>query len=201
MMSTKAVALLCLALFLGEEAAGVCPNDNNLRRGSFTMPAQDPSEPLGPVLLDDFAAGDYVVVGGLVAGKTYTLSTCGSSFDTVLTVYDAVTGAVLGYNDDSCGLQSTVMFISNAGNDVRMVADEFPCEDSGNLLTIRVATSTDSPTPSPTPARTSEPTAAPTQAPTAAPTQAPTIGISEGVQGFFSEAGTGGVVSNAVNGW
>ena len=62
--------------------------------------------------------GEYRLVTGLTAGFTYSFETCGDTdFDTQITLYDNVTGAVLGYNDDFCGLQSKVTFTSN-GNSV-----------------------------------------------------------------------------------
>jgi len=40
------------------------------------------------------------------------METCGSSFDTVLSVHDSPCGSVLACNDDACGLQSRVTFVS-----------------------------------------------------------------------------------------
>ena len=41
-------------------------------------------------------------------------------FDTQITVYDDATGAFIEFNDDFCGLQSKVQFVSN-GNPVRVL--------------------------------------------------------------------------------
>ena len=40
---------------------------------------------------------------------------CGSDFDTVLSVFDGTTGANVGCNDDSCGLQSALTISGTAG--------------------------------------------------------------------------------------
>lgn len=50
------------------------------------------------------------------AGITVDFDTCTSSFDTVLSVYDACGGTELGCDDDTCGLQSEVPGITIAGN-------------------------------------------------------------------------------------
>jgi len=47
------------------------------------------------------------------AGELVTLSLCTSSYDTVLTVYDACDGTVIATNDDFCGTQSQVNFNSD----------------------------------------------------------------------------------------
>jgi len=44
-----------------------------------------------------------------------TVGTCGSSFDTVVTVLDGCGGAELACNDDACGIQSSVCFNITAG--------------------------------------------------------------------------------------
>lgn len=44
----------------------------------------------------------------------HTISLCGSSFDTSLSVYDACGGAELGCNEDVCGLQSELVIELNA---------------------------------------------------------------------------------------
>ncbi|MFK7757464.1 MAG: hypothetical protein AB8B53_11090 [Flavobacteriales bacterium] len=46
-------------------------------------------------------------------GEEVTVSLCGSSFDTILTIFDSCGGTVVSSNDDSCGLQSELTFISD----------------------------------------------------------------------------------------
>ena len=81
--------------------------------------------------------GEYRLVTGLTAGFTYSFETCGDTdFDTQITLYDNVTGAVLGYNDDFCGLQSKVTFTSN-GNSVRVLIDRYFCASQFSCMTLR----------------------------------------------------------------
>jgi hypothetical protein len=64
-------------------------------------------------------AGGSDHIYGFAAPMTagYTISLCGSSFDTVLEVreMDCQTGLSLGCNDDTCGLQSQVSVALTAG--------------------------------------------------------------------------------------
>ena len=81
--------------------------------------------------------GEYRLVTGLTAGFTYSFETCGDTdFDTQITIYDNVTGAVVGYNDDFCGLQSKVTFTSN-GNSVRVLIDRYFCASQFSCMTLR----------------------------------------------------------------
>ena len=47
-----------------------------------------------------------------------------------------VTGAVVGYNDDFCGLQSKATFVSN-GNPVRVLIDRYFCASQSSCMTLR----------------------------------------------------------------
>ncbi len=73
------------------------------------------------------------------AGGQVTISTCGSSFDTVLAVYtgtalDALT--TVASNDDHCGLQSAVNFTANAGNSYLIAIDGFGGVSGDYVLNI-----------------------------------------------------------------
>ena len=82
--------------------------------------------------------GEYRLVNNMVAGSTYSFETCGDSdFDTQITVYDDVTGAFIEFNDDFCGLQSKVQFVSN-GNPVRVLIDRYNCANQSSCMTLRV---------------------------------------------------------------
>ncbi|MCK8481120.1 T9SS type A sorting domain-containing protein [Psychroserpens algicola] len=50
---------------------------------------------------------------GTVVDDNITASLCGSGFDTVITVFDACDGAEVATNDDFCGLQSEVSWLSD----------------------------------------------------------------------------------------
>ncbi len=90
------------------------------------------------VLSTCFYGGEYAYVTGLVAGNTYRFSTCGDTdFDTQITVYESGPGAVLGYNDDGCGAQSTIDFVYAGGTgNVDVLIDQYPCTSNTLCMTL-----------------------------------------------------------------
>ena len=123
---TVAIALISHSTF------AQCPN-NNYQFGTSTAPSiVNQTATLSTCMY----GGEYRLVTGLVAGSQYQFSTCGDSdFDTQITVYDAVTGGYIAYNDDACGLQSTVTFTSN-GNNVRVLIDKYYCSSQSSCMTL-----------------------------------------------------------------
>jgi len=111
-----------------------CPN-NNYQYGSSAAPTACNS----PTTLSTcLYGGEYRYVYNMQAGSQYSFETCGDySFDTQVTVYDAVTGGFVAYNDDYCGLQSKVTFTSN-GNPVRVLIDRYYCGSQSSCMTLRV---------------------------------------------------------------
>jgi subtilisin-like proprotein convertase family protein len=81
-------------------------------------------------------AGEYMRVSGFQAGAVYEWSLCGNNYDTQLTIRNWNTGAVVAYNDDSCGLQSRKTFTSD-GSDLRVQVNEWPCDWNFTLTTHR----------------------------------------------------------------
>ena len=99
-----------------------CVNDN-----AFGLDAT-PGCP-GTMTVTGVNGGSYYTVN-VVAGNTYTFSTCGNTaFDTQITVLDGAT--VLGYNDDDCGLQSTVTWVATFTGTIDVLVDEFNCSNTG----------------------------------------------------------------------
>lgn len=66
----------------------------------------------------------YTIVGD---GDVFTLSLCGSSYDTKLSVYTGTCGALVCQtgNDDFCSLQSQVEFLSTPGTTYRILVHGF----------------------------------------------------------------------------
>lgn len=62
------------------------------------------------------------------AGCTYSVSTCGGGWDTVLTIFDP-NQQVAAFNDDApgCGLQSFVTFTADVSGDYIIQVNAFPC--------------------------------------------------------------------------
>ncbi len=72
-------------------------------------------------------------------GSAVTLSTCtGTSYDSKLTVYSGSCGALacVGGNDDTCGLQSEVSFVSSVGTDYLILVHGFSASEGDFDLTM-----------------------------------------------------------------
>jgi hypothetical protein len=82
--------------------------------------------------------GEYVTVN-VQAGNIYTFSTCGSTaFDSEITLYNAIGTVVLGYNDDACGLQSTLNWTATYTGQVQVLVDRFGCLSQQSCMNLNV---------------------------------------------------------------
>lgn len=97
-----------------------CANNNTLYNVNAT-----PACP-GSITVGCVWGGEYVLVN-VVAGNTYTFSTCGAPFDTQITLYNNTGGGSLGYNDDGCGLQSTITWTATFTGQLRVLVDQYNC--------------------------------------------------------------------------
>lgn len=85
--------------------------------------------------------GEYAVYN-VTAGETYTWTTCGdASFDTQLTLW---TGASCGtgflaYNDDDCGLQSTITWTATFTGTVNLLVSSYNCVNQSTCMTVQWA--------------------------------------------------------------
>lgn len=115
---------------------GQCPNSATLVPGDLTPPG------VGLSTSQSYGAGQYVLAF-VATGNSYTISTCGSSaYDTQLTVYDDASGSFLGYNDDFCGLQSTVNFTATTCGWIRVILMQYSCNASGLVATVTMTQNT-----------------------------------------------------------
>ncbi|MFM2016393.1 MAG: hypothetical protein RL007_49 [Bacteroidota bacterium] len=132
-------AVLVALIFCGFSIAKVnaqCANDNVLTAGNLTPPGVALST------TQNFQCGQYVVAQ-VVSGANYTVATCSnSSFDSQITVYDDVTGAFIAYNDDGCGVLSTVSFTATNCNTVRILLDQYFCTTSTSSLDVTMTMNT-----------------------------------------------------------
>ncbi|HHZ65900.1 MAG TPA: hypothetical protein EYN51_10485, partial [Flavobacteriales bacterium] len=139
------IALLFSFLFCSGQINAQCPN-NNVQYGSSSAPTT-----VGVTVILSYClyGGEYRYVYNMQAGSVYSFETCGDySFDTQLSVYDAVTGAAVAYNDDYCGLQSKVQFTSN-GNPVRVLIDRWPCGNQSSCMWLKATRVTGAPAVNP----------------------------------------------------
>lgn len=95
--------------------------------------------------------GEYVLVN-VVAGNTYTFSTCGgATWDTQITVFNNANGTLVGYNDDGCGLQSTVTWTATFTGTLRVLVTQFNCNANTTCSTLTITCAGGGPPPPPPP--------------------------------------------------
>jgi gliding motility-associated-like protein len=125
----KKLFTLFLFIVLTTAAIAQCGNGSTLVAGNLTPPGVGQSKSF------TFNSGQYVLAY-VQGGANYQVTTCGGStgggpvYDTQLTVYADATGAFLGYNDDACGLQSTVNFTPSFCGFVRVLLHQYSCNGS-----------------------------------------------------------------------
>ena len=127
---TALAVMLCFAL----NSQAQCSNSNT-QYGSSNAPT---SVGVLTTLTSCLYGGEYRLVSNMQAGSQYSFETCGDTdFDTQITIYDALTGAFITYNDDYCGTQSKVSFVSN-GNPVRVLINKYYCNTQSSCMTLKV---------------------------------------------------------------
>ena len=83
--------------------------------------------------------GEYREMTGLQAGSTYRFETCGDTdFDTQITIFPAGGGASVAFNDDFCGVQSSVDFTPSTTGDYDVQINQFDCTTNSTCMTLWV---------------------------------------------------------------
>ena len=130
---TKISLFVAATLFSVQLNYAQCPNNNTQYLTSNAPTVVGSTVTLSTCMY----GGEYRLVNNLQAGYVYSFETCGDTdFDTQMTIYDNSTGALVGYNDDFCGLQSKVQFTSN-GNSVRVLIDRYNCANQSSCMTLK----------------------------------------------------------------
>ncbi|MCB0793740.1 MAG: hypothetical protein KDB88_03300 [Flavobacteriales bacterium] len=120
------------------DGSGQCANNNTL-----TGTAVTPNCP-GTTTVTCVQGGQYALIN-VVAGNTYTFSTCGAGFDTQITLYNNTGGGALGYNDDACGLQSTVTWVATFTGQLRVLVDLYNCLTNTTCAPVQITCATPPP--------------------------------------------------------
>ncbi len=81
--------------------------------------------------------GDYFLMN-VISGNTYIVATCGGTWDSQITIYNDATQVQVGYNDDGCGLQSTVQFVAGFTGVVRVLVNQYNCTTNSTCITTNV---------------------------------------------------------------
>ncbi|MDG2246346.1 MAG: choice-of-anchor L domain-containing protein [Flavobacteriales bacterium] len=119
-MRTSTYLVFVLALLSAFSMSGQC-GYGGLNYGDVT-----PTVPGQTVELLNFAWGGDQFTLQATAGCTYTISTCGTTWDTQLTLFDPAL-AVEAYNDDFCGLQSTITFTASQTGAYTIQLNQYFC--------------------------------------------------------------------------
>lgn len=123
--------LLVLVGVLPLLSLGQCANDNVLTGAAVTPNCS------GNTSVPCVQGGQYALIN-VVAGNTYTFSTCGASFDTQITLYNNTGGGSIGYNDDGCGLQSTITWTATFTGQLRVLVDLYSCLNNTTCSTLNI---------------------------------------------------------------
>ena len=119
----KVLAVAVIGTVVGTQLAmAQCANNNLASIDGLVQPTCP-----GSMVMPCMASGQYALVA-VQTGYLYTFSTCGGTgWDTQITIYNNAGGALVEYNDDACGVQSSVIWTATFTGAVRVVLDEYPC--------------------------------------------------------------------------
>ncbi len=132
-------AFLGLALSFGPQGYSQCANNNVLYNVNAT-----PGCP-GSINVACLWGGEYVLVN-VIAGNTYTFSTCGgATWDTQITLYNNAGGGSLGFNDDACGLQSSLTWVATFTGQLRVLLDRYNCANQNTCANLNIQCSSAAP--------------------------------------------------------
>ncbi len=119
----KKFLILILSLFSLTEISAQCAAGPT---GSAGNPPTCPG-----TSTNNYSAGEQHCFTAL-AGNTYTIETCGNTTnDTQITLFDSG-GTSIGYNDDGCGLQSSVSYTPTVDETICFQAESYFCDGTGS---------------------------------------------------------------------
>ena len=86
--------------------------------------------------------GEYAAYN-VTSGETYTWTTCGDSdFDTQLSLWNTAHSVSYAYNDDNCGVQSTITWVATFTGTVDVLVSEYNCISNSTCMTVQWACTT-----------------------------------------------------------
>ncbi len=127
------VLIIPVALLGARSASAQCTNNNVPIAGGAITP-NCPGTTVVPCVM----GGQYALLN-VTAGNTYTFSTCGgATWDTQITLFNNAGGPALGYNDDACGLQSSVTWVATFTGGLRVLLDQYPCVSNSTCAVLTI---------------------------------------------------------------
>lgn len=81
----------------------------------------------------------------VISGNIYTFSTCvGTTWDSQITLYDNFS-TFFGYNDDACGLQSSLSWTATFTGQIRVLVDQYSCTNNVTCAQLNITCASPSP--------------------------------------------------------
>lgn len=138
----RSIVLSAVLLLASSTAQGQCPDDNTLQGSALNIPCPGQYSPTPCV-----RGGRYLLLN-VVSGRTYTVATCGTNlFDTFITLRNNSGGAVMAFNDDACGTQSSVTWTATYTGQLRVLIDQSStCNATSPCTPVYISCSTTAPT-------------------------------------------------------
>lgn len=128
---------LLIAAAFAAIASGQCTNNNVLTGAAVT-----PICP-GTTNVPCVQGGQYALIN-VVAGNTYTFSTCAATWDTQITLFNNAGGGSIGFNDDACGffgLQSSITWTATFTGQLRVLIDLYNCLNNTTCAPLSITCS------------------------------------------------------------
>lgn len=129
------LGLMFLSSLFPYDANAQCANDN------VFWADLTPTTVGVPVSNAGIWGGEYVTTT-VCQGASYTFQTCGSTWDTAITLYNNAGGAALAFNDDGCGLQSSITWTATFTGVVRVLVDFWTCTNYNGAALLTVTQNT-----------------------------------------------------------
>ena len=138
------ITILILNLFIGD-VFSQCSNF-----GSQFPSATQSTTSNSLVTVSTCVFGSEWSAYSVTSGQTYTWTTCGDTdFDTQLTLWNTAHTVSYAYNDDNCGVQSTITWTATFTGTVHVLLSRFNCTSQSTCMTLQWAcTSCGTPPPS-----------------------------------------------------
>ncbi|MCC7501808.1 MAG: T9SS type A sorting domain-containing protein [Flavobacteriales bacterium] len=127
---TSFLLIIAVGLVGSQLRAQTC-SDNNVTQFAVVTPACP-----GTVNTNNVPSGNYLTVN-ITAGNTYTFSTCGSGFNTLLTLWNG--GTYVAQNDDAggaCGNRSILTWTATYTGTIKLNLDRNTCGHTGGTANI-----------------------------------------------------------------
>lgn len=130
----KSIVVVCiLSLWLPSVVYAQCTNNNTLLMNFSPACTGSPEN-----ITNCIRGGQYVAVT-VVTGNVYTFSTCGNTaFDSQITLFNSNGTGPLAFNDDGCGLQSTITWTATFSGNLFVLVDQYPCSNNATCIPLNV---------------------------------------------------------------